>query len=579
MSDVSASTSTSAAITNAIPTGLPGGIFVYDADGDLTIRFADQNVIDLYGCDDFEDFMDLVGGSFAGMVHPQDYAKIQNDINAQTFGIEKKHDYVRYRIVTKQGTMHYVEDFGHLLHGADGNKYFYVYIVDVNKDEFFNRNRNSLAESQVLSAMADTDRLTGLKSMRAFYDEGQALIDDLDRAGELCFAHFNILSFKVFNEEYGYQAGDDLLCHFARILAHEFEGALVARFSNDHFAVCAAMTADEMVEHVTRVHTTMLGAHEATRVDVKAGIYQLDPGCREVSAACDHARLAGNTIKRRYDRVYGIYDAKLYESLRLQQHVIDHVDEAAEKGFLKVFYQPIVRVSTGKICGYEALARWDDPVHGFLPPSSFISTLEDYCIIHKVDCFVLKRVCEDIRALREAGEPVVPVSINLSRLDFELCDVFGIAEAARAANGVEAGLIDIEITESTLNENSLYLVDAIGQFRDAGYRVWVDDFGSGYSALNSLLDYDFEVLKLDLEFLRTYDEHPRAGVLIENVIQMARDMGVEPLQEGVERQEHFDFLREVGCEMAQGYFFGRPMQLAESREATRAKGLTWETHA
>lgn len=562
--------------SNTIPTGLPGGFFIYSADGDLEIYFADDNVIDLYGCTDIADFRAYVGNSFAGMVHPEDYAKINNDINAQTFGIEKKHDYVRYRIITKQGETRYVEDFGHLLHGADGRKYFYVYIVDVNKDEFYNRNRNSLAELQILESMDDTDRLTGLPSMRSFYDDVQELMDASDGKDPITFAHFNILHFKVYNEEYGFQAGDDLLCLMARVLHKEFEGSYLARISNDHFAVCAKMGLSEMIEHITHVHSAMLGAREETRVEVKAGIYVLDDSVSQVSTACDHARLAGNTVKRRYDRVYGIYDANLYESLRLQQYVIDNVDAAIEKGYIKVFYQPIVRVSSSKICGYEALARWDDPQMGFLPPSRFVGTLEEYCMIEKVDLFVVKKVFEDLAALREAGEPLVPVSVNLSRLDFELADVFEVIETHRKHYGIEPGLVDIEITESTLNENSLYLLDAIAQFRDAGYRIWVDDFGSGYSALNSLLDYDFEVLKLDLEFLRTYDEHPRAGVLISNVIQMARGMNVEPLQEGVERQEHFDFLREMGCEMAQGYFFARPMPLEESRATTRAKGLDWE---
>ena len=564
---------------NVIPSGLPGGIFVYDAEDDLTIRFVDQNVVALYGCSSVEEFREHVHNTFDGMVHPDDYAKIQNDINAQTFGIDKRHDYVRYRIITKQGDVRYVEDFGHLLHGPDGKKYFYVYIVDVNKDEFLNRNRNSLAESQILSAMADTDPLTGIASMKSFYDDVQMLLDSPNCPHELAFAHFNIMHFKVFNEEYGFQAGDDLLCLLARILHEEFEGALVARFSNDHFAVCAPMGIAKMIEHVTHIHSAMIAAHDDTRVVVKAGIYQLDDSCHEVGAACDHARLACNTVKRRYDRVYGIYDTNLYESLRLQQYVIDNVDVAVTHHHLKVFYQPIVRISTGKICGYEALARWDDPRLGFLPPSHFVQTLEEYCLIHKVDLYVLRKVLEDMAMLRAAGEPVVPVSVNLSRLDFELCDVFGETEKCRKEFGFEPDMLDIEITESTLNENAVFLVDTIEKFRDAGYRVWVDDFGSGYSALNSLLDYDFDVLKLDLEFLHTFDEHPRAGVLIRNVIQMARGMGVEPLQEGVERKEHLDFLREEGCEMAQGFYFARPMLLEDSRAATRAKGLEWECRA
>ena len=510
------------------------------------------------------------------MVHPEDYPKIQNDINAQTFGMEKRHDYVRYRIITKNGNVRYIEDFGHLVHGADGKRYFYVYIVDTNKEEYFNRNRNSLAESQVLSSMQDTDHLTGIASMKSFYDDVQMLLDSDDCPAELTFAHFNILHFKVFNEEYGFQAGDDLLCDLALALHKEFQESLLARFSNDHFVVCAPIGLDQMVKHVTNVHDVMMGIRPTTHVEVKAGIYLREATCTQAGAACDHARLACNTIKRRYDRIYGIYDMNLYESLRLEQYVVGHVDAAIKNNYLKVFYQPIVRVQTGKICGYEALVRWDDPSIGFLAPKHFVPTLEEYRMIDKVDRFTVRQVFKDIAKLRDAGEPIVPVSINLSRLDFELCDVFQVVEESRNEFGVEPGMIDIEITESMLGENAVFLVDAIHRFRDVGYRIWIDDFGSGYSALNSLLDYDFEVLKLDLEFLHTLDEHPHASNLIQNVIHLAHGMGVESLQEGVEREDHFEFLREMGCEMAQGYLFARPMPLEESRATTRAKGLEWE---
>jgi EAL domain-containing protein (putative c-di-GMP-specific phosphodiesterase class I) len=211
-----------------------------------------------------------------------------------------------------------------------------------------------------------------------------------------------------------------------------------------------------------------------------------------------------------------------------------------------------------------------------LPPSQFITTLEEYHMVHKVDSFVVKQVMKDLSTLIERGEPVVPVSINISRLDFDQLDMFSITENARQEYGLPSSLIDIEITESALNDDATWMELAVNRFRDAGYRIWIDDFGSGYSALNSLLDYEFDVLKLDLEFLRTYDEHPRAADLIANVVQIARSMDVEPLQEGVESEEHLRLLRTVGCEMAQGYFIARPMPLEVSRETTRAKGLDWE---
>jgi EAL domain-containing protein (putative c-di-GMP-specific phosphodiesterase class I) len=241
-----------------------------------------------------------------------------------------------------------------------------------------------------------------------------------------------------------------------------------------------------------------------------------------------------------------------------------------------VYYQPIVRVRTGKICGYEALARWIDDEMGYLPPRKFINTLEEYHLIQKVDTYIIEQVCKDLRRLIDAGEDVVPVSVNLSRLDFELCDIFGLTEACRQKHGIAPNMLDIEITESALNDSAEHLKNEIRKFREAGYHIWIDDFGSGYSSLNNLLDYEFDVLKLDMEFMRTYDEHPQASELIKNIVKSGRDLGVEPLQEGVERQEHVDFLKSIDCERMQGYFFAKPMSLDESRRTTLEKGLSWE---
>jgi len=560
---------------NSIPTGFPGGFFVYNATGDEEIFFADQNVIELFGCKTMEEFREHTRNSFKGMVHPEDLGKIENDIMAQTFNSEKKHDYVRYRILTKQGEVRYVEDFGHLLHGKSGAKIFYVYIVDVDQDEYYNHGRNSYAESQILSSNRNTDRLTGLLNMSAFYESAQRKILAQSSEGtHLTFVHFDISNFKIFNENYGFQKGDDLLCRMAYTIRGEFPGADVARFSNDHFVVCT--DAENVRERVEKIHGIMLRILDGIRVEIKAGIYETEEGCREVGLACDHARIACNMVKRRYDKIYGVYEAQLYERLRMQQYVLDHVDLAIEKEYLKIFYQPIIRIKTGKICGYEALARWEDPKMGMLSPAVFISTLEEFHMIHKVDTFIIKKVCEELCHLIEAGEPVVPVSVNLSRLDFELCDIFELTEHFRMQYGLPRNLIDIEITESALTENSAHLQNEVRRFRTAGYQIWIDDFGSGYSSLNHLMNYEFDVLKLDLEFLRTYDEHPDAAKLIRHIIQAALELGIRPLQEGVETKEHLEFLKSIGCKCAQGYYFAKPLPMEKSRAFTREKGMEWE---
>ena len=564
----------------SLPTGLAGGFFVYEAEGNETILFAETNVARLFGCESFDEFMDYVGGSFKGMVHPDDLEKTEDQIKVQTALGEMRHDYVRYRIITKQGDTRYIEDFGHLLHGEDGKSYFYVFIVDVDQNEYFNRSRNSLAEAEILSASRHVDPLTGLFNMPYFFQEVQKVLSSPQgRREDYSIVHFDIPNFKLYNERLGFMLGDELLRELALTIKKTFPGGIVSRFSDDHFVVFAAGKRDDIVGKVEAVCSAMLRAEDVNRkVRVKAGIHLIDDHRAEVGLACDHARLACNSVKRRHDVNYAVYDEMMRDRMRRQQYVIDHIDKAIENGFIKVFYQPVVRVQTDEICHYEALVRWIDPEIGVLSPSNFIETLEQYHLIHLVDKHVIEQVCAEYRALADAGEPVVPVSINISRLDFELCDIVSVIEQTRRRYNVPRRMLDIEITESALNDNVGHIRSECDKLKQMGYNIWLDDFGSGYSSLNVLANYNFEVLKLDLDFLRSREKNPKSGTLMAYIIQGARGMKLMPLTEGVETEEQYKFLKESGCEFAQGYYFGKPMPMEESRIFTRAKGLKWEAY-
>ena len=568
-----------AGISGIIPTGLPGGFFIYEATGSESVLYAGPNILALYGCENMGEFIELTGGTFKGMVHPDDYNKIENQIQAQTAFGEKKHDYVRYRIMTKDGGVRYVEDFGHLLHRDDGKSYYYVYIVDVDQNEYFNKNRNSFAEASILSSNQETDDLTGLLNMSFFYQKAQIFLGSYESWREdISFIHFDIPNFKLFNERNGFKLGDELLCDLAKSIRDTFNvGGICARFSDDHFVVCTTGDRESVIQKVEKVYKTMLLTEDVNKkVRIKAGIYYLDDRRAEIGLACDHARLACNSIKHRHDVNYCVYDEMLRENMRKQQFVIDHIDEAIEKEYIKVFYQPVIRVKTGEICGYEALVRWVDPTMGMLSPGDFIDTLEQFHLIHLVDTFVVKRVCKDYAQMRDEGKELVPVSINISRLDFELCDIFGVVEDTRAEYDVPRHMLDLEITESSLNENEGYIRSQCDKMREMGYHVWIDDFGSGYSSLNTIANYNFDVLKLDMVFLRSYDNNPKTGKIMGYIIKGAKAMGVSPLCEGVETDVHFAFLKQIGCERAQGYYFGKPMPMEESRKYTWDKGLVWE---
>lgn len=562
-----------------VPNNLPGGFFIYEAEGDEKILFAENNIVEIFGCRTFEEFKEYTGGTFSGMVHPDDIQKVQTQIKAQTIFGEKRHDYVRYRIITKKGDVKYIEDFGHLLHSEGGRSYFYVFIVDVDQNEYFNNSRNSFAEAELLSRNKETDQLTGLFTMSFFYHIVQNMLNSPEFwRKEVAFIHFDIPNFKLYNERFGFKMGDELLVSLAKIIREVFSGATISRFSDDHFVVCVSASRDEVICKVETVFKQMLLSEDVNKkVRVKAGIYILDDARAEIGIACDHARLACNSIKGRHDVNYCIYDDILRKKMIRQQYVVDNIDEAVEKEYIKVFYQPVIRVKTGEICGYEALVRWGDPEIGMINPGDFIETLEQFHLIHLVDTFVIRKVCEDYARLRDKGEVLVPVSVNISRLDFEICDVFETLEKWRKNYDMPRNLIDVEITESAFNDNSGLIKQECKKIRDAGYQIWIDDFGSGYSSLNTIADYEFDVLKLDMVFLRSLDNNPKTGDLMRFIIKGARVLGIYPLSEGVETQEHFDFLKRAGCEKAQGYYFGKPMPMEESRAFTREKGLIWET--
>lgn len=240
-----------------------------------------------------------------------------------------------------------------------------------------------------------------------------------------------------------------------------------------------------------------------------------------------------------------------------EQYILDNFETALENGYIKAYYQPVIRTLTEKICSVEALARWQDPSTGLLSPYIFISVLEKNRLIHKLDLSILENICVTYNEMREKGLPLHPFSINLSRLDFN--EVNMLDEISKIINryDIPADAIHIEITESVMLDNTAYFRRIFDSFHDAGFAILMDDFGSGYSSLNVLKDYRFDVLKIDMRFLS--DIGSRSKKILISVVNMAKAIGIHTLAEGVETQEQLNFLRGIGCEMLQGYYYARPM--------------------
>ncbi|MDO4798017.1 MAG: bifunctional diguanylate cyclase/phosphodiesterase [Coriobacteriales bacterium] len=422
-----------------------------------------------------------------------------------------------------------------------------------------NKERELEETNRRLRYIASYDELTGIPNMHTFRGAVAVLlggIDELDT--RFAISYMDLEGFKVYNGRYGFAAGDDLLRDFAQGLLKVFDNELVARFSDDHFvALCDADVVEDRIEAARELLHELRGD---VRLHLKAGSYELTGEHDDVGLACDKARVACNRIKKMADKNLRWYDDAIEHEFQRKQYIINNVKRAVKEGWIKVFYQPVVRCSdgSGELCGYEALARWDDPTYGLLPPFAFIETLEEHREIDKLDRCIIEQVCRDLRAEMDAGQQPVPVSLNFSRLDFELYDVPGFLDEIRNKYHIPSKLLDVEITESALTEQFKELQTTMSSLRDESHSLWLDDFGSGYSSLNVLKDFQFNVLKIDMAFLRGFPENEKSGPILSAVVSLATELGLVSLCEGVETLEQFEFLHSIGCERAQGYYFGKP---------------------
>ena len=416
--------------------------------------------------------------------------------------------------------------------------------------------------NEKLRKAALTDELTGLPNMRAFRVDAKKRLEEALAAGEVYdIVYQDIEHFSSYNERYGFEAGDTLLKNFAAALLECFDGYPVARYSDDHFVMLVKTS--EGHERSFALEQRLHEMEGDIRLTMKGGAYQPKSADVDIDQACDYARVAANTVKKRYDQNFRPYGDKLAQAVQDKQYIINHIDAAIQDQQIQVFYQPLIRTSDETLCGLEALARWRDPDLGLLAPYKFIPILEEYRQIHKLDQEIIRQVCRDLASSKNEPLGQIPVSVNFSRLDFELYDVPATINEIAGSFGVEPKNIDVEITESALTGNAEDLKRIMETIRGNGYSQWLDDFGSGYSSLNVLKDFHFDVLKIDMVFLRGFETNPNCKIILNTIVSLAKQLGMTTLTEGVETREQFEFLQSIGCDKAQGYYFGKPMPREE----------------
>ncbi|MBQ9346518.1 MAG: EAL domain-containing protein [Oscillibacter sp.] len=422
--------------------------------------------------------------------------------------------------------------------------------------------RSAITDSRIasLSREQETNQLTELHSLPVFIARATEMKKGgmLEESRRPMLGFFHIIHFRDFNEEFGYAKGDALINHTAKLLIQAFRDRYICNITGPQFGVLCYQ--EEIQPALEQVAAGLQRYRQDYPIVTKAGF--VDFGSDEsIISLLDKAKAAHDAIYHKPDAAFCYYDEKMDAENHFRQYLVSHLDEAIEKGWLRVYYQPIIRAFTGCICNEEALSRWDDPNYGFLSPIQFIPLLEENHLIYKVSLHIVRQILEDFRRKEARGIAPVPVSVNLSRYDFQECDMVQAITDLVDRSGYDRSLIRIEITESALMNDQELLAREVNRFHQNGFEVWMDDFGSEYSTLNLLQNLNFDLIKIDMEFMKNFTASGKNMIIVSNVINMAQRMGVRTLVEGIETEEHFRLLRKLGCEKLQGFLFSKPSTL------------------
>ena len=404
------------------------------------------------------------------------------------------------------------------------------------------------------------DNLTGLPGMTYFYELAGAECKRLIALGNVpAVMFFDISGMKQYNHKYGFRQGDDLLISFSALITDQFGDENCSRFAKDHFV---AISDNRDLEY--KLHSLFdewKKIVDTLNMPIRVGVYEVDTASTDIVVACDNAKVACDLLRKTYISSISYYDKKLEEDIERKEYIISNFEKALCERWINVYYQPIVRAINGCVCDEEALARWIDPDKGFLSPADFINTLEEAHLIYKLDLYVVDRIIEKLKKIRAMGMIPVPQSVNLSRTDFDECDMVDEICKRVDAAGLDHQLITVEITESIVASDFDYMKQQVKRFRDLGFQVWMDDFGSGYSSLDVLQDLEFDLIKFDMRFLHKLDDGRNGKIILTDLMRMATALGLETVCEGVETGEHEAFLKDIGCCKLQGYYYTKPLPI------------------
>ncbi len=421
--------------------------------------------------------------------------------------------------------------------------------------------RSSLEFFEQIKYLAEYDTMTGIYNRNKFYGAVEAVLKEIPDK-EFAVICLDIDRFKLINAYFGREQGDVLLKDIAKSLfdfKEHCNGMIVGRIDADIFGICIPVGClQSFVKYVEDVFKGYGKKHDYNIV-CNMGIYEIKNRAENVGDMMDKAMLANKKNKGNAMPSFMYYDDEMSRRMEIEQEILNDMHKALENREFSVFYQPQYRLKDEKLMGAEALVRWIHPVKGFVSPGDFVPVFEHNGFIVQMDYYVWDTVCRDIRKWIDDGKPFGYVSINISRVNLyrpTFVDTFlNLVKKYR----IDPEYLHLEITESAYTENQDVLKETVSILQKNGFRIMMDDFGSGYSTLNVFKEMPVDVLKMDMRFMDRLTEDERSRNIVYFIINMAKSLGINVVAEGVETKEQAEYLKKMGCEYAQGYYYSKPL--------------------
>ncbi|MFQ4855890.1 sensor domain-containing phosphodiesterase [Clostridioides difficile] len=415
-------------------------------------------------------------------------------------------------------------------------------------------------EKEILS-LAYEDKVTYIGNQNKFYRECSKYLLDKPSLNYI-IVYFDINNFKMINDTFGYEFGDNLLITIAKALKEELtEDEVYARLSSDYFAIfCDYKNGrNKIIRKLDNIRSNIESNLSIVfEISLCVGIYFVEEGEVDIQKAVNKANMARSVAKGKNIN-YAIYNEDVRNKLSEESMILDDIKIALVKNQFEVYYQPKFSLVTGEMIGSEALIRWNHPEHGFISPAVFIPIAEKSKLILKIGRFVFERVCNDLYEWKKQGKKIVPVSVNLSRVELYQPDIVKFINKTIKMYNLSSDFIEIEITETVAINELNILKNVLNELRTYGFSISMDDFGTGYSSISCLRDMPIDILKLDKSFLGGIEHDERSRNIAKSIVSLAKSLDLVVIIEGVESKEQAELMKQFGCDLVQGFYFARPM--------------------